>query len=45
MVAPWYGGISMTIAAPAAWARRLRSAAMRVLKWVVVTMIGTRPAT
>ena len=37
--------MTMTIAAPAASARRLRSAQMRVLKWVVVTITGTRPAT
>src|SRR6185437_9351471 len=44
-LAPWYGGISMTMAAPAALARRARSAAIAVPKWLVVTMTGTRPAT
>ena len=45
IVAPWYGGMTMTIAAPASCARRLRSAQTRELKWVVVTITGTRPAT
>ena len=35
----------ITIAAPASWAWRLRSAQMREPKCVVVTMTGTRPAT
>ena len=35
----------ITMLAPAACARRLRSAQMRVAKWVVVTITGTRPAT
>ena len=35
----------ITIAAPAASARRLRSAQISVEKWLVVTMTGTRPAT
>ena len=35
----------ITIAAPASWAWRLRSAQMREPKWVVVTITGTRPAT
>ena len=44
-VAPWYGGISISMAAPAAAAARARSAAMRVLKWLHVTITGTRPPT
>ena len=44
-VAPWYGGMIITSDAPAACARRLRSAHTRVPKCVVVTMTGTRPAT
>ena len=44
-MAPWYGGITITIAAPSACARRLRSTQTRVLKCVVVTITGTRPAT
>jgi hypothetical protein len=35
----------MTMEAPASCARRLRSAQIRELKWVVVTITGTRPAT
>ncbi|GJE53124.1 hypothetical protein GOFOIKOB_6200 [Methylobacterium tardum] len=35
----------ITIAAPAACARRERSAQTCVAKWVVVTITGTRPAT
>ena len=31
MVAPWYGGMTITMAAPASCARRLRAAATRVL--------------
>src|SRR6185312_4961771 len=45
IVAPWYGGITITIAAPWSCARRLRSAQTFVLKCVVVTMTGTRPRT
>src|SRR5918998_1316783 len=37
--------MTMTIAAPASCARRLRSAQTRELKCVVVTITGTRPAT
>ena len=44
-LAPWYGGISITMAAPASRALRARAAAMRVLKWLQVTITGTRPAT
>jgi hypothetical protein len=44
-VAPWYGGMSMIIAAPADAALRARAAATRVLKWLHVTITGTRPAT
>ena len=43
--APWYGGISISIAAPACAAACARSPAMRVLKWLQVTITGTRPAT
>ena len=35
----------MIIFAPARAAPRARSAAMRVEKWLQVTMTGTRPAT
>ena len=42
---PWYGGISISIAAPADAAERARAAAMRVLKWLQVTITGTRPLT
>src|SRR6185295_16819417 len=45
IVAPWYGGITITIAAPSACARRERSIVNRELKCVVVTITGTRPAT
>src|SRR6185437_9476715 len=45
IVAPWYGGMTITIAAPAACALRLRSAHRYELKCVVVTITGTRPAT
>ncbi len=45
MVAPWYGGITITIAAPRSCAWRQRSAQTRVPKCVVVTITGTRPAT
>jgi hypothetical protein len=44
-VAPWYGGITITIAAPCACARWPRARQMSVEKWVVVTITGTRPAT
>ena len=43
MVAPWYGGITITIAAPMSCARRQRSAHTPVPKCVVVTI--TRHAT
>ena len=38
---PWYGGITITIAAPASCAARLRSAQIFELKCVVVTITGT----
>jgi hypothetical protein len=44
MVAPKKGGMSMTREAPISWARRLRSRAMRELKWLVVTHTGILPA-
>lgn len=44
-VAPWYGGITITMAAPASCAGRERCAHTRLLKCVVVTITGTRPAT
>ncbi len=45
IVAPWYGGITITIAAPRSCACRLRPAHTRELKWLVVTITGTRPRT
>ena len=42
---PWYGGIIISMAAPADAALRARAAAIRVLKWLHVTITGTRPAT
>ncbi|MCY1305325.1 hypothetical protein D9M70_551210 [compost metagenome] len=45
IVAPWYGGMIINMAAPCSCARRLRAAQTWVLKCVVVTMTGTRPAT
>ena len=44
-VAPKKGGMIITIAAPMSWAARLRAAATRALKWLVVTITGSRPAT
>ncbi len=44
-VAPKNGGMIITIAAPISCAARLRSAAIRALKWLVVTITGSRPAT
>jgi len=39
------GRMTITMAAPCSCARRLRPAQTRVLKWVVVTITGTRPET
>lgn len=37
--------MTITMAAPMSWARRLRSTQTVELKWLVVTMTDTRPST